>query len=92
MPRLKKHYLIATCLLADFAKGGRQNAISRCFRTKRVTGDHEAMPHNHHLVDLLNLGNEEVGVLEIQLLANVLGSRVEDRIVRIGILNTREEI
>ena len=62
-----------TNLVMDVSKGFGHDAVRRGLPTKGFTNDHEAVTHDHHLVDLLHLLQEEVGALQVHLLAVLPG-------------------
>ena len=68
------------------------NLVGTGFASQRFADDHESVPDDHHFVDLLNLLQEEVGALEIHLLAVLPDVMIEDFVVRLGQNCAREKI
>ena len=62
-------------LLCDITQSSCQHTVGTSLSSKRLPNDHEAVPDNHHLVDLENLLLEHLGTLEVHLLAVLFDCR-----------------
>ena len=78
--------------LADVAQRTGQHAVRRRLSAERFADDHEAVPHYHHLVDLLDLLEEGGGALEVHRRALVPYRRVQNVVVGLRQLDAREQV
>ena len=51
----------------EVSQGTGQYAVGRRLPSEGLAHDHEAVTHNHHLIDLLDLLQEEVSALKVHL-------------------------
>ena len=78
-------------LLADVAERRRQDAVRRGLAAERFADDHEAVPDDHHLIDLLDLLKERLRALEVHRGTVLAHGRVHHVVVRFRQVDAGEE-
>lgn len=73
-------------------QGSGQHAVGAGLPAKRLTHQHEAVPHGHHLEDLQDLLDEEVRHLEVHELAVLPDGFQQHLVVGLRQLDPREEV
>ena len=79
-------------LAGEIAVDRRQRALDARLRTERVADDHQPVAHDDHLVELRDLDEEELGQLQVGLLALDLAAFVERVVVGLGQLHPGEQV
>ena len=69
-----------------------EDAVGTCFAAERFTDNHESMTNDHHLVNLLDLLEEEGSALKVHLLTVMYHVLVEDFVVGRRKRHAREQI
>lgn len=73
-------------------KGCCQHTVGAGLASKRLTHQHETMPHYHHLKDLQDFLSKEIGELQVHELAVFLDGLQQDAVVSFWKLDPREEV
>lgn len=79
-------------LFIDVVKGCCQHTIATGLASKRLTHQHETMPHYHHLKDLQDFLSKKLGDLKVHAPAVFLDSLQQDTVVSFWKLDSREEV
>lgn len=82
----------ASHLGEDVVKRCSQHAVGRGFPSEGFAHHHEAVTHDHHLIDLQDFLSKEVGDLQVHGLAVFCDGVQENVVVSIREHHTREEI
>lgn len=79
-------------LLTDVTQGSGEDATGARLPSERLPHQHEAVTHDHHLVNLKDLLHEEVSHLQVHLLAVLFNGLQQDTVVRFGEFYTRKKV
>lgn len=82
----------ASYLCEDIMKSCSQDTVGAGFSAKGFPHNHEAVPYDHHLVDLQDFLSKELGDLEVHELAVFFNGLQENAVVSFWEFNSREEI
>lgn len=79
-------------LFRDIIQGSGEDSIGTCFPSKRPSHQHQAMMHNHHLINLQDLLWKEICHLQVHLLAVLFNGLQRSAIVWFGEFYSRKKI